>query len=79
MSFTFNVMTTSGQKIPISSLGPDNTILDVKAKVEEVEGVPQSMVMLVHAGRRLLDQDTLSACGIRAGVTINMVVALRAG
>ncbi|CCW60629.1 unnamed protein product [Phytomonas sp. EM1] len=79
MTFSFNVMFPTGQKFLISVLGPDNTVGDIKTKMEEADGIPRSMICLVHAGRKLEDDSTLASCGIQAGVTINMVLALRAG
>ncbi|KAK7200763.1 ubiquitin-like protein [Novymonas esmeraldas] len=79
MTFSFSVISTTGQKISISVLGPDNTVGEIKAKVEETEGIPQKMIMLLHSGRKLEDNATLEECNIHAGVTINMVLALRAG
>ncbi|KPA82254.1 ubiquitin-like protein [Leptomonas pyrrhocoris] len=79
MTFTFSVISTTGQRISISVLGPDNTVGDIKAKLEETEGIPQKMIMFLHGGRKLEDNATLEECNIHAGVTINMVLALRAG
>lgn len=79
MAFTFSVITLNGYTTTVSVLGASNTIADIKAKLEELEAIPQAMIMLVHGGRKLEDAETLESCGIRAGVTINMVLALRAG
>lgn len=78
-TFLFKVISTTGQTIPISVLGPENTVGDIKAKLEETNAFPKAMICLVHAGRKLENDTTLAAANIKAGATINMVLALRAG
>lgn len=79
MTFIFNVQSTSGQKFVISVLGPDNTVYDIKEKLEELAGISKDMIMLVYKGSKLDNNSTIAQCTIEAGSTISMVLALRAG
>lgn len=75
MEVAFNVLSMTGQKIPIDCLGEDNTVLDLKTKLEQIEGVPRNLVALEHGGRRLEDQYTLYRAGIKTGGTVRMIVS----
>lgn len=79
MPFEFNVLSTAGPRITITTLDKSNTVVDIKRTIEEMEGIPANMILLVFKGRKLDDKATLSSCGVVAGATINMVVALKAG
>lgn len=79
MPFEFNVLSTAGPRITITTLGAENTVLDIKRAIEDMEGIPTNMILLVFKGRKLEDNSTLSDCGVVASATINMVLALKAG
>lgn len=79
MPFEFNVLSTAGPRITITTLGPDNTVGEIKHAIEEMEGIPTKMILLIFKGRKLDDNSTLSSCGVVASATINMVLALKAG
>lgn len=79
MPFEFNVLSTAGLRITITTLGAENTVLDIKRAIEEMEGIPTKMILLVFKGRKLEDNNTLASYGVVASATINMVLALKAG
>lgn len=79
MPFEFNVLSTAGPRITITTLDTNNNVLDIKKALEETEGIPANMILLVFKGRKMDDNSTLASCGVVAGATINMVVALKAG
>lgn len=79
MPIEFNVLSTAGPRIAITTLESSNTVMDIKRAIEEMEGIPANMILLVFKGRKLHDDATLASCGVVAGATINMVVALKAG
>lgn len=79
MTFAFFVQSTTGTKYTIASLGAESTILDIKQTMEQHDGLPEAMITLVYAGKKLEDGKTLAECGITAGATVNYVLALRAG
>ena len=54
-------------------------IEDVKAKIEEKEGVPVDQQRLIFAGKQLDGQKTLQECGINGGDSLSMVLRLRGG
>eukprot|EP00796_Vickermania_ingenoplastis_P007186 gene7186-5048_t len=72
MPFEFNVQSTAGPRITITTLGATNTVLDIKRAIEEMEGIPTSMILLVFKGRKLEESSTLADCGVVASSTINM-------
>nr|2LRW_A Chain A, Ubiquitin, putative [Trypanosoma brucei brucei TREU927] len=73
------VKTVSNKVIQITSLTDDNTIAELKGKLEESEGIPGNMIRLVYQGKQLEDEKRLKDYQMSAGATFHMVVALRAG
>ncbi|ESL09327.1 ubiquitin [Trypanosoma rangeli SC58] len=73
------VKTVSNKVIEVVSLNEDNTIAELKEKLEESEGIPGKMIRLVHQGKQLEDEKRINDYPIAAGATLHMVVALRAG
>jgi ubiquitin-like protein Nedd8 len=54
-------------------------ILNLKTMLQEKEGIDVKQIRLIHNGRQLADDKTLEACGVIAGTTLHMVLALRGG
>ncbi|CAD2215007.1 ubiquitin-like protein [Angomonas deanei] len=79
MTFTFTVLHADGEKTDISTLSGENTVEDLVKAIEEKTHVPKEMIVLVFSGTRLDLAKTLADYKIVAGVTVTMVVALRAG
>uniref|UniRef100_A0A0X3NY94 Polyubiquitin-C n=1 Tax=Schistocephalus solidus TaxID=70667 RepID=A0A0X3NY94_SCHSO len=52
---------------------PTDKIEDVKAMIQGEEGIPRNQYHLTFAGRQLEDDRRLSACGVQANSTLNMV------
>ena len=72
------VKTLSGKTVSIECEESDK-IEDVKAKIEEKEGVPVDQQRLIFAGKQLDGQKTLQECGINEGDSLSMVLRLRGG
>ena len=72
------VKTLSGKTVSIECEESDK-IEDVKAKIEEEEGVPVDQQRLIFAGKQLDGQKTLQECGINEGDSLSMVLRLRGG
>ena len=73
------VETVVGKKLEITTLEPTSTVLNIKEQIECTEGIMASMQKLIFNGRPLVDTATILASNIKAGDTIHMVLALRAG
>ena len=72
------VKTLSGKTVSIEC-EPEDKLEDVKAKIEEKEGVPVDQQRLIFAGKQLDGQKTLQECGINEGDSLSMVLRLRGG
>ena len=72
------VKTLAGKTVSIECEESDK-IEDVKAKIEEKEGVPVDQQRLIFAGKQLDGQKTLQEVGIDEGASLSMVLRLRGG
>jgi hypothetical protein len=72
------VKTLTGKNVELYQLSTD-TVLMLKSKLREREGIPEDQMRLVFAGKQMDDDSTLARLGIRTGAVIHLILRLRGG
>lgn len=60
-------------------LSPSETIGNIKARLQRLEGIPRQHMHLLHRGAELPDGASLADCRIEDGATLRLILALRGG
>jgi ubiquitin len=72
------VKTLTGKNITLE-INPEDTIEQVKQKIQEREGIPPAEQRLIFSGKQLEDNKTVQDYNIQKDCTIHLVLRLRGG
>lgn len=73
------IQTLTGRKFRIDKIWPGMTCEELKARIQDAEGIPPDQQRLIFGGTQLDDPTILSSAGIISSSTLTLVQRLRGG
>ena len=61
------------------SIRPTDLVEQLKAAIQDKDGVPPEQQRLCFAGKVMEDAHSLASCGVRNGDTVHLILRLRGG
>ncbi|CAG9310271.1 unnamed protein product [Blepharisma stoltei] len=71
-----SISTLTGKTLVIDA-EPSDSPLNIKEKIQDLEGIPPDLQVLVYAGRQLSNDFALADYGIYAEASLSLIINLR--
>lgn len=72
------IKTLTGKVIELAA-NENETVLKIKEKVAEKEGIPPEQQRLIYGGKQMADDKTVAEYNVEPGNFLHLVLALRGG
>ncbi|KAH8831682.1 ubiquitin-domain-containing protein [Flagelloscypha sp. PMI_526] len=69
--------TLTGKTGVLDGIRPDDTVLSLKQRITNIEGIPPEQQRLIITGRCLTDEQTMEEANINAGDVLHLVLRMR--